>query len=103
MLKNALSIARKEFTDTITSKRLWVIIGIFLLFSIASTYSTSFGFIMGGRQAARPMVQIASAIAMAMIYMASLLGIALAFDAVSGERERGTLGSCSRDQSTGRM
>jgi len=91
MLKNALSIARKEFTDTITSKRLWVIIGIFLLFSIASTYSTSFGFIMGGRQAARPMVQIASAIATAMTYMAPLLGIALAFDAVSGERERGTL------------
>ncbi len=91
MLKNALSIARKEFTDTITSKRLWVLIGIFLLFSIASTYSTSFGFIMGGRQAARPMVQIASAIATAMTYMAPLLGIALAFDAVSGERERGTL------------
>ncbi|MEM2960658.1 MAG: ABC transporter permease subunit, partial [Candidatus Bathyarchaeia archaeon] len=70
---------------------LWLIAGIFLLFSIASTYSTSFGFRMGAQQAMRPMVQIASTIASATAYMVPLLGIALAFDAVSGERERGTL------------
>ncbi len=91
MMKNAFSIARKEFTDTITSKRLWLIAGIFLLFSIASTYSTSFSFMIGGQQAVRPMAQIASTIASTMAYMAPLLGIALAFDAISGERERGTL------------
>jgi ABC-2 type transport system permease protein len=91
MLKNALSIARKEFADAVTSKRLWLIAGIFLLFSIASTYSTSFGFRIGARQTTRPMVQIASSIASATAYMAPLLGIALAFDAISGERERGTL------------
>lgn len=91
MMSNALSIARREFTDTITGKRLWLIVGIFLLFSIASTYSTSFGFIIRIQQAARPMAQVASAIASTMTYMAPLLGIALAFDAISGERERGTL------------
>lgn len=91
MMENAFSIARKEFTDAVTSKRLWLIAGIFLLFSIASTYSTSFGFRMGVQQATRPMVQIDSSIASATAYMAPLLGLALAFDAVSGERERGTL------------
>ncbi|MEM2940223.1 MAG: ABC transporter permease subunit [Thermoproteota archaeon] len=91
MMKNAFPIARKEFTDAVTSKRLWLITGIFLLFSIASTYSTSFGFQMGAQQAMRPMIQIASTIASATAYMVPLLGIALAFDAVSGERERGTL------------
>ncbi len=91
MIENTFSIARKELTDAITSKRLWLIVGIFLLFSIASTYATSFGFMMRSQQATRPMVQIASTIASTTAYMAPLLGIALAFDAVSGERERGTL------------
>jgi len=91
MMSNAFSIARKEFTDAVTSRRLWLIAGIFLLFSIASTYSTSFGFMMRAQQATRPMLQIASTIASTTAYMAPLLGIALAFDAVSGERERGTL------------
>ncbi|MEM3649005.1 MAG: ABC transporter permease subunit, partial [Thermoproteota archaeon] len=91
MMKNVFSIARKEFTDAVTSKRLWLIAGIFLLFSIASTYSTSFGFRMGVQRTTRLMVQIASSIASATAYMAPLLGIALAFDAISGERERGTL------------
>jgi ABC-2 type transport system permease protein len=91
MISDAFSIARKEFVDAVTSKRLWLVAGIFLLFSIASTYSTSFGFMMGIQQAIRQMVQIASAIASTTAYMAPLLGIALAFDAVSGERERGTL------------
>lgn len=90
-MSNALSIARKEFTDAITSKRLWLIAGIFLLFSIASTYATSFGFKMRVGQATRQMVQIASTIASTTAYIAPLLGIALAFDAISGERERGTL------------
>jgi len=91
MMSDAFSIARKEFVDAVTGKRLWLVAGIFLLFSIASTYSTSFGFMMGIQQATRQMVQIASAIASTTAYMAPLLGIALAFDAVSGERERGTL------------
>jgi len=91
MISDALSIARKEFVDAVTSKRLWLVTGIFLLFSIASTYSTSFSFMMETRQTTRQMIQIASAIASTTAYMAPLLGIALAFDAVSGDRERGTL------------
>jgi ABC-2 type transport system permease protein len=91
MISDAFSIARKEFVDAVTGKRLWLVAGIFLLFSIASTYSTSFGFMMGVQQATRQMVQIASAIASTTAYMAPLLGLALAFDAVCGERERGTL------------
>ncbi|MGQ9479699.1 MAG: ABC transporter permease [Thermoproteota archaeon] len=91
MMENTFSITRKEFTDAITSKRLWLIAGIFLLFSIASTYATSFGFMMGIQRATRQMVQITSTIASTTAYMAPLLGIALAFDAISGERERGTL------------
>ncbi|MBO3800562.1 MAG: ABC transporter permease [Candidatus Brockarchaeota archaeon] len=91
MISDALSIARKEFTDTITSKRLWLIVGVLLLFSVASTYSTIFQTITAFQQAGRPVASVFSAIATTMAYMAPLLGIALAFDAVSGERERGTL------------
>jgi ABC-2 type transport system permease protein len=88
---NALLIAHKEFTDMITSKRLWLIVGLFLLLSVASTYATSFGFRIAGLRVARPMLTIASNLSSTMSYMAPILGVALAFDAISGERERGTL------------
>lgn len=91
MMENTFSIARKEFTDAITSRRVWLITGILLLFSIASTYAETFGFRIGEEEVRMPMLQIASRIASTTVYMAPLLGIALAFDAVSGEREHGTL------------
>jgi len=90
-MNKSLIIARKEFTDAITSKRFWLIVGLFLLFYIASGYVMSYVFRIGGMSAARPMLQMASSVVSTIGLMAPILGIALAFDAISGERERGTL------------
>lgn len=92
-MSKALIVARKELTDFVASKKLWLIVGLFVLLAIASSYSIAFGFrIIGERQTARQQVfQVTSSLTSVMVYMAPILGIALAFDAISGERERGTL------------
>jgi len=90
-MNKSLIIARKEFTDAITSKKFWLIIGLFLLFYAASIYATSFGFRIGGGAPARPILQITSNVVTTMAFLAPILGIALAFDTISGERERGSL------------
>lgn len=91
-MNKSLIIARKEFTDAVTSKRFWLIMGLFLLLYIAMIYATSYLFRIGGiPQSTRLMVRIGSSVASTVAFIAPMLGIALAFDAISGERERGTL------------
>ncbi|HYA21997.1 MAG TPA: ABC transporter permease subunit [Thermoproteota archaeon] len=91
-MNKSLAMARREFTDAITSKRFWLIGGLFLLLYVANVYGVSFGFRMGEAFGSnRLTLQIGSNVATTLGYMAPLLGIALAFDAISGERERGTL------------
>jgi len=41
-VKRILIIARKEFSDAVVSKRLWLLIAIFLLFYMAMVFSLSF-------------------------------------------------------------
>jgi len=91
-MSKALIVARKEIADFVTSKKLWLILGLFVLLAVASTYSVTFIGRIGGqfitRQTSR---QMFLSLTSTMTYMAPILGIALAFDAISGEREKGTL------------
>jgi len=91
-MNKSLTIARREFADVITSRRFWLIGGLFLLLYVANIYGVSLGFRMGEAFGSnRLMLQIGSNVASTLGLLAPLLGIALAFDAISGERERGTL------------
>lgn len=91
-MNKSLTIARREFTDAITSRRFWLIAGLFLLLYVANIYGVGVGFRMGEVFGSnRLMLQIGSNVASTLAFLAPLLGIALAFDAISGERERGTL------------
>jgi len=90
-MNKSLIVARKEFTDAITSKRFWLVVGLFVLLYIANIFITSSAFRTGELGPIRLMLQIGSNVASTVGLMAPILGIALAFDAISGERERGTL------------
>lgn len=90
-MSKSLIVAKKEFTDAITSKRFWLIVGLFLLLYIVNVYATSLGFRMGLLGSARLFLQAGSSVVSTMSIMAPLLGVALGFSAISGEREKGTL------------
>jgi len=90
-MNKSLIIARKEFTDGITSKRFWAIVALFFLLYLATGYVTTSVFRIGGITESRGLLQMTSSVVSTMTLMAPILGIALAFDAISGERERGTL------------
>jgi ABC-2 type transport system permease protein len=90
-MNKSLIVAKKEFTDAITSKRFWLIVGLFLLLYVVNIYATSLGFRMGLLGPTRLFLQAGSSVVSTMSIMAPLLGVALAFSAISGEREKGTL------------
>jgi ABC-2 type transport system permease protein len=91
-MNKALTIARREFTDAITSRRFWLIGALFVLLYVANVYGVGLLFRMGEAFGSnRLMLRIGSNVASTLGLLAPLLGIALAFDAISGERERGTL------------
>ena len=90
-MNESLIIARKEFSDGITSKRFWAIVALFFVLYVATGYVTTSIFRVAGFTESRGLLQTASSVASTMTLMAPILGIALAFDAISGERERGTL------------
>lgn len=90
-MNKSLIVAKKELTDAITSKRFWLIVGLFLLLYIVNIYATSLGFRMGLLGPTRLFLKAGSSVVSTMSIMAPLLGIALAFSAISGEREKGTL------------
>ena len=92
MSRAILVIARKEFSDMIRSKRLWIILFILILIHIG-TYSmvryASISSLKGVRRSllVRGIANLTNSIAI----LGPILGIALGYDAISGERERGTL------------
>ncbi|MEM3414994.1 MAG: ABC transporter permease subunit [Thermoproteota archaeon] len=90
-MNKSLVIAKKEFSDAVTSKRFWLIVVLFLLLYIVNIYATSLGFRMGLFGPTRLFLQAGSSVVSTMSIMAPLLGVALAFSAISGEREKGTL------------
>lgn len=80
-----LIVVRKEFADYITSKKFVIVMGIFVLLLAASFASSPF-------QAVKiPFSQVVQSIVPTLSLAAPLFGIALGYDAVSGEREKGTL------------
>ncbi|MBS7640510.1 MAG: ABC transporter permease subunit [Candidatus Bathyarchaeia archaeon] len=88
-------IASKEFSDIIRSKRFIILLSIFALLMIAAVASTYISATQGiAAPTAMPrgfLLSVASNLTSMMAYFAPILGIVLGVDAVSGEREKGTL------------
>jgi len=90
-----LVIAEKEFSDAVRSKRLWgltiVMLALFGLmifsFTMGQTRETA------GGEAVRidPVTQILLSLTASINLVAPLLGLSLGYDAISGEREKGTI------------
>jgi len=79
-------IMRKEFSDMVSGKRLWILIGILLVMYVASLASLR----LYGTSAVT-ISQAFSTVTSSVTFMAPLLGIAFGYDAISRERESGTL------------
>jgi Cu-processing system permease protein len=83
-----LAIARKEFRDRVRSRWVWVVAIVFALFSLA------IAFLGGAAQGAVGIRSVEAAIASLTslaIFLVPLIALVLGYDAVVGERERGTL------------
>lgn len=92
MVSKVLVIARKEFTDTVSSRRFWIVVAVFLLVFLFNTVSVYLSFRAGQIPQERDLfLEIGRSIVASLEVAAPLLGIALGFSAISGERERGTL------------
>lgn len=89
------TIASKEFSDIVKGKRFLILAAIFVLLvivdqatvyiSISSTQGALHRSFLGS--AAHSLVTI-------MLYFAPIVGLALGFDAISGEREKGYFKNC---------
>ncbi|MEM3426235.1 MAG: ABC transporter permease subunit [Thermoproteota archaeon] len=91
-MKRILIIARKEFSDAVISKRLWLLIALFLLFYVTMTFYLSVAYsIMSEETRPTRITQIFSSAGSSVSLIAPFLGIAFGYDAVSRERESGTL------------
>lgn len=89
MANPTLIISRKELRDHLTSKKFIIIVSLLILFYLAST---SFTRITGLRvEGVGLFRQAFMGLTSNISFIAPLLGIALAYDALSSERERGTL------------
>jgi ABC-2 type transport system permease protein len=88
-------VASKEFSDIIKGKRFIILLAVFALLmtaAVASTYTSVTQGVSVPRGLPRGfLLSVASGLATMMSYFAPILGIALGVDAVSGEREKGTL------------
>lgn len=84
--KRILLVARKEFSDIVSGKRLWLLIGLIVLMYILSMASL--------RLYPESLINVdmvfSSAIG-SVSFIAPLLGIAFGYDEISRERESGTL------------
>lgn len=83
-----LAIARKEFRDRVRSRWVWVVAIVFALFSLA------IAFLGGAAQGAVGLRNVEAAVASLTslaIFLVPLIALVLGYDAVVGERERGTL------------
>ncbi|MEM2321308.1 MAG: ABC transporter permease subunit [Candidatus Bathyarchaeia archaeon] len=88
-------VASKEFSDIIRSKRFIVLLSVFVLLMVASVANVYISATQGvAAPAAMPrgfLLSVASSLTNIMVFFAPILGISLGVDAVSGEREKGTL------------
>lgn len=89
-------IVRKELKENLKSIKYWVIIALFVLLYLASSYAVGFalrgfGGPIGLTRRSRMIVQLTSSVTGTMTYIAPLLGIALGFSAIAAERDKGTI------------
>ncbi len=84
-------IAEKEFADAVRSKRLWGLTAVMLTLFGLMIFSFGLSARMGGEQILDPLSQILLSLQTSVSTIAPLLGLALGYDAISGEREKGTL------------
>ncbi|MEM2454688.1 MAG: ABC transporter permease subunit [Candidatus Bathyarchaeia archaeon] len=94
-MASASIIASKEFSDIVRSKRFIILLSVFVLLMVAAVASTYVSATQGiTAPTAMPrgfLLLVASSLTSMMAYFAPILGIVLGVDAVSGEREKGTL------------
>jgi len=93
MMANALTVASKEFSDIVKGKRFIALLTIFALVIAVALASVYLNVIQtSGRAMPRGFLGLAaSTLVTTMSYFAPIMGIALGFDTISGEREKGTL------------
>lgn len=95
-MPSVYTVASREFSDIVHSKRFIILVAVFsvvFMVGMASIYLTVLSMAQG-LGIAMPtgfLGRAASIIASSMSYFAPIIGIALGCDAISGEREKGTL------------
>jgi ABC-2 type transport system permease protein len=95
-MPGVFTVASREFSDILRSKRFIILVAVFsvvFMVGMASIYLTVLSMAQG-LGIAMPtgfLGRAASVIASSMSYFAPIIGIALGCDAISGEREKGTL------------
>lgn len=96
-MPSIFTVASKEFSDIVRGKRFIILVAVFGLVMTAAVATT---YLIGTRSAARPgQVGLAQGFLGAagrnlvtmMGYFAPIMGLALGVDAISGEKEKGTL------------
>ncbi|MDI9645994.1 MAG: ABC transporter permease [Archaeoglobales archaeon] len=83
----SLIVAKKEFSDIVTSKRFIALLAamvIFFLMSVLQTLSTT----SGGRMSMTPVISFFGG---SVAFIGGIFGIALGFDLITKEKETGTL------------
>lgn len=87
-MNKVLVVFEKEFSDIIKSKRLWVILALYVLF-----YIMALSFLVTTFQnlPVKAITIALSNVSGTLSFMAPAIGIALGFDAISGEYEKGTI------------
>lgn len=94
-MPSTITIASKEFSDIVRGKRfiaLVIIFGLAMTAAIGSTYLTLVGSSASGIALPTGFLgAVGSNLVTMMSFFAPIMGLALGFDVISGERERGTL------------
>lgn len=92
-MPSVFTVASKEFSDTVKGKRFLILLAIFLLLVVVAQATVYVSTSSGGRTAMSRgfLGSTAYSLATIMSYFAPIVGLALGFDAISGEREKGTL------------
>jgi len=91
-MADVFTVASKEFSDIVKGKRFIVLVVVFGLVMTAAIATVYLTWIQLGLAMPRGFLGIAASMLVSMMsYFAPIMGLALGCDAISGEREKGTL------------
>ncbi|MEM3872171.1 MAG: ABC transporter permease subunit, partial [Nitrososphaeria archaeon] len=91
-MPSVFTVASKEFSDIIKSKRFLILVAIFVLLVIVAQATVYISVSSTRRALPRGFLgSTAYSLVTIMSYFAPIVGLALGFDIISGEREKGTL------------